>query len=105
MSIGGVRLDESIARAGDIASLAPRRESALGIAGSAPMAGDQFGLGLGERRELGGNRSRGGVMQFLAALPQQGLVSCVLDQRVLEQIGGPRCHSAAKQQAGAGQRA
>ena len=69
------------------------------------MAGDQFRLGFGERRELGGNRLRRGAMQFLAARPQQGLVGCVLDQRVLEQVGGPWRGPAAKQQAGAGQRA
>jgi hypothetical protein len=68
------------------------------------MAGDQFRLGLGECCELGGNGLRRGAMQFLAARPQQGFVSCVLDQRMLEQIARLRRQPAAKLHAGASQR-
>ena len=62
------------------------------------MMGDRFGLCVRLAQRLGRT-----AMQRLAAVLEQALVGCVLDQRVLEAIFSLRRSALDKQQVGVGQ--
>ena len=78
--------------------LQPLIDGAGGVAGRRQMVGEVFGLALDKIRELMLQHRRDAGVQLLASGAQQGAVGGVLHQRVLEQLGGIRCHAAAEQQ-------
>ena len=59
------------------------------------MMGDRFGLGVGVAQRVGG-----AAVQRLAAALEQALVGRVLDQRVLETVGGGRRGAVDEQEVG-----
>ena len=81
----GDRLLEGRAAKRLVARLTPPFDRDIVEAGLGEMMGDRFGLGVGVAQRLG----RAAVKRLAAAL-EQALVGRVLDQRVLETIGGGR---------------
>ena len=87
-------------RGGMLAGLQPLIHRALGIAGSGQVMGQKLGLALDEIGEKLLQHCCDARVQFLASGAQQCAVRGVLHQRVLEEIGGLRRDTAAKQPPG-----
>ena len=91
----GDRLLEGRAAQRLVARLAPPFDGEIVEAGLGEMMGDRFGLGVRVAQRLG----RAAVKRLAAAL-EQALVGGVLDQRVLETVGGGRRGAVDEQEVG-----
>ena len=91
----GDRLLEGRAAQRLVARLAPPFDGEIVEAGLGEMMGDRFGLGVRVAQRLG----RAAVKRLAAAL-EQALVGRVLDQRVLETVGGGRRGAVDEQEVG-----
>ena len=91
----GDRLLEGRAAQRLVARLAPPFDREIVEAGLGEMMGDRFGLGVRVAQRLG----RAAVQRLAAAL-EQALVGRVLDQRVLETVGGGRRGAVDEQEVG-----
>ena len=91
----GDRLLEGRAAQRLVARLAPPFDGEIVEAGLGEMMGDRFGLGVRVAQRLG----RAAVQRLAAAL-EQALVGRVLDQRVLETVGGGRRGAVGEQEVG-----
>ena len=91
----GDRLLEGRAAQRLVARLAPPFDGEIVEAGLGEMMGDRFGLGVGVAQRLG----RAAVQRLAAAL-EQAVVGRVLDQRVLETVGGGRRGAVDEQEVG-----
>src|SRR5208282_5324122 len=78
----GDRLQERRAAQGLVARLAPPFDGEVVEAGLGKMAGDRLGLSAAVAQSF-----RSAAVEWLTAAPEQALVGCFLDQRVLEPIG------------------
>src|SRR5438067_8781812 len=96
----GNRFDVGQLSRGMLPRLQPLVDRAFSVASGRQVMGEQLRLALDEIGEMLSQRRRDAGVQFLPAPAQQGRVGSVLDQRVLEQIGGVRSGTAAEQQSG-----
>ena len=83
-----------------LARLEPIRHGPFGGARFAVVVGQQLGLRLDDLRELALQQLGDLPVILLAGAPQQRLVGGVLDQRVLEDVAGPRRPAALIEQLG-----
>ena len=72
----------------------------LGFARFHPVARQNFGMRLLEREEFVIDRKRYLTMQLFAAASQQRFVGRVLNQRMLELVGGIRNHTSGREAPG-----
>ena len=80
--------------------LQPLIDRTSDISSGGQMMGQQFGLALDEIGEILLQHIGDPGMQFLPPRAQQRAVGGILDQRVLEQVGGLRAVTAKEQQPG-----
>jgi hypothetical protein len=92
------RFEMRQALGGILAGLEPLIHGTLDIRCRSEMMGEQLGLSLDEISEMLLQHSRDARVQLRAAGAQQGAVSRVLHQRMLEEIGGLWRHTAAEKQ-------
>ena len=92
-------LDQRRARQRPLSRLAPKARGLLDQASLGAMTRQQFGLVLGNVRELTFQGFGDASVKCASGLAQQRAVGRVLHQRVLEQVAGMRGHALPEQQA------
>jgi hypothetical protein len=85
-------------RRGVSTSLQPLIHRALGIASPHQMMGQDFGLALGDIREIPLQCPRDPSVKLLSSAAKQHFIGGVLHQRMLEEVGGMWSRDASNQQ-------